>query len=569
MLSLGIRWETCRKLQILCTSPCLTSRLQSTVATSTKASYARDNTEYTDEPIYPEIQDLSFKACKGRETESWHEEIRKVPTVEEKLIKINMPRYYGFKVVNLSDSKVPYNCLPAMQHYTRTIYEDIKIKDPLQGTAQTDDQKLDVYTELIKSDIKEAIEFVHDYFSNAYPDAANMEPQEKENIFGRLIVEQVNRTLINVLSSDFLHLQESEIDYSPRHEAFWSVGGINPPKNVVKSKTGRKWQKEMANDPYNRLMQYSGKPFLAIRHRNQLTPWKNESESTNIELAKTLPRFNYDPRTLGYVCSHQHLTSIPGFWPGSANLFGSISYQSRAFLQIRPDTYGVEDFKEALHSHAIQSSYSWLLGQAGYNGFNTFNDLTYPMNTQTVVTNGRDWSFYEYQLNTLLVHSHHVDDNPKVNFCQGTAEMRLFGEINSSGEVVDFNEDVLRYLIRFYINAPQIHRSARELHPYLGSDVKYIADYENAEKREFLERVFKNLMSNRPRHLAIPEIYLWEKIYKIDNKTRVMEPKRRFFELGINPWLRKLDQHQKEYIPRALRPEGPKSKKKWKESFYP
>lgn len=154
--------------------------------------------------------------------------------------------------------------------------------------------------------------YMYIFCSHAYPDTSHIEPQEKENIFARLIVEQVNRTLINVLSSDFLHLQESEVDYRPRHEAFWSVGGINPPKNVVKSKSGRKWQKEIANDPYNRLMQYSGKPFLAIRHRNQLTPWKNESESTNVDLAKAIPRFNYDPRTLGFVCSHQHLTSIPG-----------------------------------------------------------------------------------------------------------------------------------------------------------------------------------------------------------------------------------------------------------------
>lgn len=165
MSTLGIRWERCRKLQILCTSPCLRSRSQSTVATSAKAIRARDNAEYTDESIYPEIQDLSFKARKGRETESWHEQIRKVPTVEEKLIKINMPRYYGFKVVSLNDSKVPYNCLPAMQHFTRTIYEDVKIKkNPPQGNVQTDNQKLEVYTESAKSEIKEAIEYVHDYF---------------------------------------------------------------------------------------------------------------------------------------------------------------------------------------------------------------------------------------------------------------------------------------------------------------------------------------------------------------------------------------------------------------------
>ncbi|XP_004518895.1 28S ribosomal protein S30, mitochondrial [Ceratitis capitata] len=566
MLRLGVKLEACRKLQVLSAQRSIsTPRLQSTAVKS-----IHNDSEYADEAIYPEIQDLSFKARKKRETQSWHDEIRKVPTVEEKMIKINMPRYYGFKVVNLNDTKLPYNCLPAIQHYTRTFYEDIKnTENAVEDSKLSDNQKLEEHVNLVKSDVKDAIEYVYDYFCHEYPDTKNMEPQERESVFASLVVEQVNRTLINGLSSDYMHLQEAEIDYSPRHEAFWSVGGINPPKNVVKSKEGRKWQKEMANEPYDRLMQYSAKPFLAIRQRNQLKPWKSESESTNVGLAKSIPRFNYDPRTLGYVCNHQHVTNVPGFWPGSPNIFGNISYQSRAFLQIRPESYGAEDFREALHAHAIQSSYAWLMGQASFNGFNTYNDLTYPMNTQTILTNGRDWSFYEYQLNTLLVHSHHVDDNPKVNFCRGTADLTLYNEISDTGKIGDINENVLRHLIRFYTNVPEIQRSTSELQPYLGSDAKYIADYKNPDQREFLERTFKNLMSNRPRHLAIPEIYLWEKIYKIDNKTRPMEAKRRFFELDINPWSRTLDQHQKDYIPRAVRPEGPKSKKKWKPTFYP
>ncbi|XP_036343987.1 39S ribosomal protein S30, mitochondrial-like [Rhagoletis pomonella] len=567
MLRLGLSNRICGGEQIFSTWSRLASTSPASAAPSALPKSTRPDDEYIDEAVYPEIQDLSFRARKKRESESWHEEIRRVPTVEEKLIKINMPRYYGYKVVKLSDSKVPYNSLPAMQHYTRTIYEDIKISGSSSEGDLSGRQK--EYLASMKTDLQDAIEYIYDYYGHEYGDNSNIEPQEREKIFARLIVEQVNRTLINVLSADYVHLQEFEIDYTPRHEASWSVGGIKPPKNVVKSMEGREWQKYMANDPYNRFMQYSGTPFLAIRHHKQLSPWKNETESTNADLAKTIPRFNYDPRTLGYVSGHQHLTNIPGFWPGSTNLFGNISYQSRAFLQIRPDTYGVEDFKEALHAHAIQSSYSWLLAQACYNGFNTFNELTYPMNTQTVLTNGRDWSFYEYQLNTLLVHSNHVDDNPRVNFCRGTPELQLYSEISDTGKVVDLNEDVLRHLIRFYVNVPVVQRSENELHPYLGPDVKYVADYKNDEQRQFLERVFKNLMSNRPRHLPLPEIYLWEKIYKIDNKTRQMEAKRRFFELDINPWARKLDQHQKEYIPRALRPEGPKSKKKWKPTFYP
>lgn len=37
--------------------------------------------------------------------------------------------------------------------------------------------------------------------------------------------------------------------------------------------------------------------------------------------------------------------------------------------------------------------------------------------------------------------------------------------------------------------------------PYLGDSVKYLADITEIERRVWLEKLFKHLMSNRPRHL--------------------------------------------------------------------
>lgn len=250
------------------------------------------------------------------------------------------------------------------------------------------------------------------------------------------------------------------------------------------------------------------------------------------------------------------------------NTFGFISYQTRAPFLRRPESYG-EDKLNALHAHAIQSSFAWLLAQANYYGFNTFSELTYPMNTQTILTNGKQWSFYEYQLNTLLMYGNQVDENPRVNNCRGTTELTLYQEIDSNGKVVGFNEEVLKHLIKCYSKTPDVRRSVDELTPFLDKQYKRIADYPDEEKRSFLDKVFKHMCSNRPRHLELPEIYMWEKIYKIDNKTRPMDAKRRFFELSINPWKRTLDQYDKVYIPKAERPEGPKSKNKFRKTYFP
>lgn len=142
--------------------------------------------------------------------------------------------------------------------------------------------------------------------------SSELDSSQRDQLISQSICEQINRALLNTLSGDFLHLNELEIDYNPRHEAFWAVGGIDPPKNVVKSKEGLEWQKDMAKQPYDRLMQYKSQPMLALRHRHQLSPWKSESEYIDMERANKVPLFAYDPRTLGFTTGYQHGTNIPG-----------------------------------------------------------------------------------------------------------------------------------------------------------------------------------------------------------------------------------------------------------------
>ncbi|XP_033150249.1 28S ribosomal protein S30, mitochondrial [Drosophila busckii] len=512
---------------------------------------------------YPEIKDLSFKARKQEKAAEWHNEIRQVPTIEEKMIKVNLPRYYGYKVVDFNDTKVPYNALPLTQHYTRTVLEELPVAESV----------MDQFVKSARSDAIEALEYAHDYYKQQLTLLHNpLDSVTQERQLTQIILEQIHRVVLQTLSADYAHLNELEVDYNPRHEAFWAVGGVDPPKNVVKSKEGREWQKEEANNTYDRLVQFTGEPYLALRHRQQLPSWKSPEESENLALALQLPRFRHDARSLGYSIKHQHAINVPGYWPsGNAANFGLLSFQSRAHLKLRPKSYGERDEMEALHALAIQSSYAWLLAQANYNGFNTYNELTYPLNTQTIITNGREWSFYKYQLNTLLVHGQNIDENPRVNYCRVSAPQLLYGEINEAGKCVDFNEQTLRQLFSFYANVPCVKRSSEELQPYVGGPtLRRAADYDNAEQREFLEHTFKHLASKRPRHLELPEVYMWEKLYKIDNKTRSMEARRRFFELDTNVWRRTLDQHDPEYVPRAVRVGGRKNREgRYKKYYYP
>lgn len=231
----------------------------------------------------------------------------------------------------------------------------------------------------------------------------------------------------------------------------------------------------------------------------------------------------------------------------------------------RKKSYGEDENLEALHCQAMKASFGWLLAQANYQGFTTYNDITYPLVTQTAITNGQLWSLYAYQMNTVEIHSEKVDENPKHNVCYGTKPLKLYDTVED-GKVKGLNEDVLKMIVQFYANVPE--ERDHEMKPYLGKEEKYVADIEDDRRRCWLESRYKLLMSNRPRHNLLPETYMWERIYKIMHDTRAYEAKRRPFELGKNPYQRRLDEHLPPYIPKVLRP-YPKAKKRFETTYYP
>lgn len=375
---------------------------------------------------------------------------------------------------------------------------------------------------------------------------------------------QVNRTLLTALSSKYPHLLEAQLDFEPRIEAFWFCGGINPPPCVVRAKESIRWLKPYAHKPVQIPVQYLGKPILQLRHNHplkEIIPF-DDLENRNLNV----PEFKLDPRTLGYYFRRRHATNIPGFWPGDKAEFGVLSYHSSEYLEHRPKTFN-DDF-DALATQAILASYGNLLSQSCYQGFSTFHDVTYPLVSQMVITNGQWWTFCVYQLNTVLLHSEYVVNNPRSNICWMTKPMKLFEKVEE-GKVCGLEDEVLKRLIKFYINVPE-QRMGVELKPYLGKKEKVIAHIRHNARREWLEKSYKHLVSNRPRHRRIPEIAQWQKIYMIDNKTRPIEKRRDPWQFGIKPMQRRLDDHALPYIPRCLR-KLPKKRKLGRHSrcYYP
>lgn len=165
------------------------------------------------------------------------------------------------------------------------------------------------------------------------------------------------------------------------------------------------------------------------------------------------------------------------------------------------------------------------------------------------------------------MHIDALEKNPKVNQCWGTTEMKLFEEITEDGKLIGLNDDVLRNLIKFYINEPK--KRDIIMKPYLGIDEQKVAHIDHVDRRLFLEQQYKYLTAKRKRHRLVPEVYHWEKIYKIDHNKRPLAPRRRFFEIGLNPFRRTLDDHRLKYVPKCVRPGGKKNRDKYEKTYYP
>ncbi|KAI4503875.1 hypothetical protein M0802_001278 [Mischocyttarus mexicanus] len=511
-------------------------------------------------PVYPPILDMSLKSRRKREYAVWHNEIKKIKTVEEKLFKINMPRYYGWKSLILKEHFVPYNSLEHAQYITRThVIQERGLPD-FYNNVMTNEE-LDSILNNIKSTIEDIIAFEYSSRKRKHELKEDQleSKEEMENIIANAVVYQINRILQSNIVTIRPHLLEAQTDFEPRVEAFWFVGGIGP-EGVLIKRRGKSWNKENKNDPVNLPVQYYGKSILHLRHDlpiNEIMPLDACEDSS-----LTVPQFKFYPRTLGYEMKYKHATSIPGFWPGDPCEFGFLSYHKCGYLVGRK----FNDESDSLLTQAIFASYSWLLSQACYQGFSTFHDVTYPLVNQAVITNGQDWSFYVYQLNTTLLHSENSDENPRRNICWATDSVKLFDKVEGE-KVHGLNIDVLKPLIKFYLNTPM--EKNIEMKPYLGEDVKKIADIKSDIRRDWLERYYKHLVTNRPRYRHAPQIYHWQKIYLIDNKKCPMMKRRHPFEFGISVTKRKLDQHALKWIPRRFRPVPTKKFGNYEQTFYP
>ncbi|XP_062456072.1 large ribosomal subunit protein mL65 [Rhea pennata] len=105
-------------------------------------------------------------------------------------------------------------------------------------------------------------------------------------------------------------------------------------------------------------------------------------------------------------------------------------------------------------ANGITSLFAWTAAQAMYQGFWNEADVTRPFVSQAVVTDGKYFAFFCYQLNTLALTVETIRNNPRKNICWGTESKPLY-DVVEDGDVKGFNDEILLQLVQFLLNRPE------------------------------------------------------------------------------------------------------------------
>lgn len=121
-------------------------------------SEIKNDVKDTVEAVYPAIEDLGFEKKVLKRKQQWHDKIKSLKTVEEKLFELNMPRYYGWKLILLKEHNIPYDSLSHAQYITRThIMREPGL--PTYYNDVTSAEQLDSVLPAIKDSVEDSLLF--------------------------------------------------------------------------------------------------------------------------------------------------------------------------------------------------------------------------------------------------------------------------------------------------------------------------------------------------------------------------------------------------------------------------
>ncbi|CAL1528009.1 unnamed protein product [Lymnaea stagnalis] len=273
-------------------------------------------------------------------------------------------------------------------------------------------------------------------------------PEENKKYKCQSLIRSISEFLTAKLAKDHPHLKLSHYDEDVIVRAFWSRYGIDRKK--------RKYVQDpdelLFDTVKDQFISYDGLFNAMLRSHLPLPQFENRESGLSVE--KMAPAIEYKPSVYGQgKVSRKIPTNIlAGHKLGDPCEFGLVGLISTCDADTVGKNVSLKSARDCRLALGITSTFSWLTAQANNQGFSHFVDLTYPLTSQTILTDGQNFTFLAYQLNTLELWK---DDsaNKTVNLCWHTDEMPLYQAVEN-GQVKDFNNETLQMLIKMFALAP-------------------------------------------------------------------------------------------------------------------
>lgn len=466
--------------------------------------------QYTDEPQYPPLNDGSRWGLKRQIRLDWYEKLKSLPTAEMKMYEIT--KHCEHYIAHFNNWLPNYNSLPMIKYMTRTHLIDslpLAYQEPKPNGDKQDDIESSVEKILLNQialDLYESCKTKPHYVSKTIRG-----DNDRNQFISIRNIQNMITGIKSVIATDKNdQILDYQYDYSPAIRSWWYHSGFQPPnkKPFYKSRTDD-------DGNINQMIQMDGAAALNIRSDNLIEPiLPFDSDIINDE--NLVDKFNYSLAYYGAKYKFKRPVALPGFWFEEKpkydcphTTFLTTDCLTTRSLHIKNCIRPIDDQENCLNGQAIMTAFGWLNSLSCYHGFTPFHELSYPFTCQVVTTNGQEWLFHVYQLNS---HAFHRDLEIPVrnNICWSSGVMKLYGSYED-GQFNDVNKDVIKLLVKFMSQQTSpAYTQQLNLRPYLSEPVDQTEEQLN-EARQRLRRNLEQRSNKYMKHnWSIPT---WEHIY--------------------------------------------------------
>ncbi|KRY93029.1 28S ribosomal protein S30, mitochondrial [Trichinella pseudospiralis] len=458
-----------------------------------------EDEHFCKEPVYPKaVTPVNCKTIQAviRDRKEFAELVKSIPDAPSKIhivspverawstAELRWHRYFTYvqmiifrpwmkplieprKIYKLACPPAHYNALPFYKYVTKTctveglpkFYDNVEVNGAIEEFKKIFVDNLCVEMNRMQSDIQ-----------CMQGSSIGIRDMASQRFLDHLI-----HASILLFSPSRIYLANAQVDRDSPCEAFWIRSGFSSKETDEEADMENIYGKGAGNVAFC----YREKVCTQIRTTYPLSAFISSDDPLCLS---SIDKFAIDPQLLGMQSDSRHLRMVPGFEYGDDQEFGLVT--TRTFGDVYSKMIQWEAEQEELHecliSVGIATNFAWLTSQAHFLGFNQYNDITYPMVAQTIVTDLRMWYFFAYQLNTLRLMDPWDESILPNNVCWYQGPVKLFDDFDGS-VFTNFNEEVISLCLKFLLNKPD-ECTETNLRPYLTKRPAYTSIYKDSFK---------------------------------------------------------------------------------------